>query len=222
MARATALVIGHIYKCRMFYYAVTQEAVNTIYFEVNTVIGGTEGDLADTWTTSWGVPVRTCIANTATYLGVDIQDVTGAPPYETQAASILEQGIGSGGAVQLPGQVSGVLKMTTALTGRAYRGRLYIPFPPTAMVSVGPPPVPSGAYNTILNALGDLMVGSFAILAGGSGGVTGNANVILKHRKNKANVTPPPTNVINAIATGQWGTQRRRGDYGRQNSQPVP
>jgi hypothetical protein len=103
----------------------------------------------------------------------------------------------------LPPNVTYLLKKGTAFAGRAYRGRLYLPFVDNGAVSEAG--VVSGARYTALT-----LAATNLFAAPGTGSTTGVTGWWLLHRA-EPNTTPPaPTQLTAISATNMVATQRRR------------
>jgi hypothetical protein len=149
---------------------------------------------------------------------VQVRDLSSVPLW-APAGSIAGNGVGTAGAVHLPKQTCGLISYVDGLSGRAHRGRMYVPFPSSAdNVADG---VPTVGYVVNLGALLTALL--VPIIVVGAGGNT-TIQPGLYHR---AKVGPPPVPQSITILSGPptpstlWATQRRRGDYGRPNRAPL-
>jgi len=219
---ATAIDPGDLLRVRIWFQSGDQAAVNTVYYVCATVSGNPTTDLnvAQQMDAFVAPSYKVLIADTATYRGVQVSIVR-TPPRATQQA-FAQAGVGTAGAVGMPRQVSGLLKFNTTDAGRAFRGRLYIPFPATA--SAATDGLPSSTYLTDLASLASLYqsIGSFDNdLVTPTGFIT-VAQVIV-HTVPKGGVPPPPapSPVIAWTPAEVFATQRRRGSFGRPNVSPV-
>jgi hypothetical protein len=215
------IAIGSFYKYRIYCYQGDQVGINTLYFQITNIAGGappTELAFTEEMGSLEQGYYTPALANNAQFIGVDIQNVTGAAPFPTQIADNSHTANGSGGATPLPAQVSGIYTIRTALTGPANRGRQYIPFPSTSFVLAGPPPTTTAAYQTLLESIADNHTGSVVI-------VVGAVNVTIEFqlaRWGPANRTYTFKPTVDFFVGQLWATQRRRGDFGRQNPRPTP
>lgn len=215
------IAIGSFYKQRMFAYQGTQEAVNTTYFQVTNIGAGgpvTEAELVAELQSLMSTLYVPAMCSNAQYVGTDIQNVTGGAPFPLQIAGPAINENGTAAPPALPAQVSGVVGLVTALTGPAHRGRLYIPFPSSVAVAAVPTPSPTAAYEALLAAIADQITGTVVV-------VVGAVNVTLEYQLGRwghlsRTYTFQPT--IGLRSTGKFGTQKRRGNYGRPNVTPVP
>jgi hypothetical protein len=118
---------------------------------------------------------------------------------------------GTGVDPNCPTQARPILRLRTALSGRKYRGRLFLPTPDTTRITNGGYPTPGlltiiGTFGAALlvpvNVLGSTWIAIIAHL------VPGN---------------PPATtydDIVSTAPSGLFGTQRRSGNTGRINSIP--
>lgn len=112
---------------------------------------------------------------------------------------------------KMPCQVASVISRQTSKAGRGGYGRVFVPFPNTAMVN--PDSSMTAAATVLYNAIATAASSAYLI---GSGGNTCTLVPVLTPRSPLL-----PSTVFDAGCTGQWGTQRRRGDYGRTNAIPT-
>jgi hypothetical protein len=213
-------LLGNVYKYRVFCYSGDQTGLNTKYFQVSAVTGTPQSELllAQALDSVMAPLYKPALFNGAQYIGSDIQNITSPPPYPVQLGTNANTGIGTGGGVPMASQVSGIYTTRTGLTGRAYRGRSYVPFPPAAASTIGPPPLMGAGYIATLTAIADEMTGTTMLNVGGTFYYLA---WMIRHK----GPTPPagtltPTTV--SVVGSSWATQRRRGDYGRTNPVPNP
>lgn len=112
----------------------------------------------------------------------------------------------------LPSQVSVVVKKKTSTVGRGKHGRLYLPFPvATAVLDNGEL---DGATEAIMVAYCNT---AFSASVLNVGGISSQILPVVAH------YGPPVTysNILSYEATHKFGTQRRRGDYGRTNPPAI-
>ena len=107
------------------------------------------------------------------------------------------------GGVSFPPNVSYLFKKTTAFAGKAYRGRLFLPFVDSTSVSENG--AISGAHLTRIQLAAENLFTT--VSAGTDDGLSG---WVLLHRE-VVGVTPPAPTVLTSIqATATVATQRRR------------
>lgn len=214
------ITVNSYYKHRTFCYQGNQVGINVRYLKIVTAAGVpvTETAFITTLDTLFATLYKPWLSTTGTYVGSDIQDITGTLPFPVQVGSNANNGPGTQAGQPLPAQVSGLIKTQTMFTGRGYRGRCYIPFPASQWVQTGPPPVVSAAGIAVLTAIADATFGTLPLTVAG--------NVItyqwLLRHGNLPGVLGTYTPLINAIPVNSWATQKRRGDYGRTNPMPTP
>lgn len=98
---------------------------------------------ATTWiNTAWGASsslgiqssLNTTVTMNKIHVGT-INQATGVQTTATQASSILAGGISTGTSVPCPPETAIVVSLRTALTGRSYRGRFFLPQPHVGMLT---------------------------------------------------------------------------------------
>lgn len=221
---ANVLGVGELVKCRVWCNTAAgngQASVNTIWFTVAATGSppATDQDVADTLDGLIHAQMKGLLSAIATYRGVQAQIYSSVTPYLAFFVDVFQNANAGAGTVAgniLPPQSCGLISFSTARSGAGFRGRWYQPFPGAADDSGGGSP--SAGYITRLAALaGNVSIG----LAPAIGGRTATLVRAIVHGKNKGGVIPPPTPVVGASASSNWATQRRRGDFGRQNKSPI-
>jgi hypothetical protein len=182
-------------------FTVTHHLVQSLIAQV------TDEELATFFATAAGPLFKAYLPTTATWYGAKVRRVTPLPP-SFPASSRAATGIGSVASDPLPKQVALVVTKQTGLGGRRYRGRMYLPFWHEGYNSAGNRP--EAAAITAGDNIATLFLTLQTVVGAG-----GSANLlpVLYHRATRTYdiITSHRTN-------GIWGTQRRRGDYGRLNS----
>lgn len=211
---------GSMYRHRTYCYSGNQTAINTRYFLVYALAGSPVSEISvltsiDTTAASQYKP---CLANVAQYVGSDIQNITGARPYPVAVGTNVNIGLGTGGTLPIPGQVSGIYTLLTLYAGRGYRGRSYIPFPPSGASTTTTPPSYTGAYQANLASIASTFSGVINFTAGGS---TYTIQWGIVHQS-PAGVKGTFTASTSYRVGINWATQKRRGDFGRTNPSPTP
>jgi hypothetical protein len=210
---------GGIYKLRTFCYSGNQVGINTRYLIPILVSGSpqTEQTLVNNLDGTLAPLYKPMLFNGASYIGCDLQYVSGLPPYEVQLVSFSNTGIGTGGASALPSQVSGIYTLRTSRAGRGYRGRSYIPFPPAAATTNGPPPLMTSTYQINLTALATQVTGVSTM---STGGALYDLDWCILHQS-PSDVKGTTTPITGFQVGSLWATQKRRGDFGRVNPLPT-
>jgi len=158
---------------------------------------------------------KAMVSNNATLLGAKLYyKLAGAPPLVDQDTS--PNGAGTGGAGNLPTQVSGLISWQSVVGGRQGKGRSYVPFPWTA--ALGATGVPIVAYQTALADYAGVMQPGFIVPNVGSGGGTLNLK-LCTHYTVGIPTRPFPFDTFSVPPA--FATQRRRGFFGRQNRAPI-
>jgi len=193
-----------------------QASVQRVWYFCNASAGAGATDLQlATQANATLAPIyKTILNNNATYHGIQTQLYRLGQPFAAQQDS-SSTGAGTAGATAMARQVAGITTLTTAYSGRRYRGRIYWPFPATAADTGNG--VPTAGYLTILDSLGIYLINTIVV---GSGGNTSTLIPVLQHAAGKT-PTPAPTPLLDALPVGKWATQRRRGSYGRVNVSPI-
>lgn len=214
---AYTIQAGDIIKLSVICMDGDQAGINTQWRQCVQVGGSgiTDQAMVDEYENGVDAYYKPLLNNNASFEGCILQVLHNiqwmAPVIQTAHA-----GAGTGGATALPRQVSGFLRLRSALGGRRARGRLYIPFPATAHDQGNG--IPTGAYVTALASLA-----ADELLNYTQFGSTPNyiiAPLVIYHRAGKTPIpAPTPVNQIDAVA--KWATQRRRGSFGRTNSNPL-
>lgn len=148
----------------------------------------------------------------ANFLGCTAQKIHPAPQSLVAASSAAPEA-GTDLADPQAKQVSGLIRLGTLFAGRSQRGRVYVPFP-SEDANNGVTAGPSTGYVTNLQALGDELITQLVVV-----GTVASSTLdpILLHRPlNDFDV------LVSAVARTRWATQRRRGDFGRQNPIEMP
>ena len=212
-----ALVPGGVYRISVYCYQSNQMAINNVHLVWNLVagLGGDSlGAILQTMCDGMlDVALKAILSNTSLIVGAKMsQELLIAPPLP----GIITYGVhGTAGTQCNPTQVAGLLRFTTAHTGRAYRGRIFLPFPPTA--SIDTDGTPDAGYVSLSTAL-------FTNWYAG-GVITFGANTYtwfpcIYHRKTAKSGTPAAgtyTPIVAGAGVKLWATQRKRGDLGKTN-----
>jgi hypothetical protein len=130
------------------------------------------------------------------------------------AVGVSARPFGIGGVSMAPTQAAAVVKKITGLAGRAFRGRVFVPFIPDSFLTTGGELSAgvSAAYATFVA----LLFGPQTFTVGGS---STTVAPVLVHQPSVAYPLPLADQDVTAfVGTGKIGTQRRRGDYGQANN----
>jgi len=198
-----------------------QASVNTFCYQCTEIAfsDATDDEIATDLDTLLS-PLYADILNTSTkYNGVQVYKLNGnlnGTPYQP-GVSVAGATFGTVTGLGLPRQTCGIISWNTSLTGRRYRGRTYLPFPPSGFDSgQGFPSTPAiTAYYNIASAIRNYVLTSMT-------GATMEQQ--LYHRGRQYSTPPIPGQITPMRAwtnPAKWATQRRRGSYGRANSSPI-
>ncbi len=202
---------GETIQLRVWTEAGEQAAVNTFYFKCQAVTGFVS-DIAITlqFDTAIAAVFKPLLQNVAVYRGTQGRIMKTPPPVAVIADA--NPGPGTAGAVGLPRQTCGIYTKRTALAGRGYRGRMYLPFPAVDDDQGGGGP--TLGYMAKLDNL-TLALDAFTHVVDVPGS---DATLVQVLWKGKA-VSPVP--IVANVPNQKWATQRRRGSYGKANVVPF-
>jgi hypothetical protein len=194
-----------------------QTAFAGCHWYITSLTGGviTLGNIATTLDAQFGATTKPALSAQATYKGVLVRRIQPTPP-SPPCWDTANQGLGGVVGDVNPRQTCGVVSKGTALAGRKYRGRLYLSFPGESDNAVNG--VPAASYAASLTGfLNNLRLPVNVV----SGGATAVLLPCIYHRP-----VPPAaffvTNITSITLRTIWGTQRRRGSFGRPNTSPIP
>nr|CDL66644.1 unnamed protein product [uncultured bacterium] len=210
---ATVLQLGDIVEVKLGCYdlALGQVTINVLHYYVGTVaaLGVTDADFADDLQPAFRAAYRAVLSPQSTWHGVRVQKIWPLP-VAMAWVDASNPSIGVFGSVPAPAQLSPVITKQTAGAGRSKRGRFYVGLPP--IEAVNPDGTPDPAYNTALLPLANLLDDVWNVIELG-----GQAQLVscIYNRDTHA-----VSQVLNRRINDKFGTQRRRGVYGRQNVIP--
>lgn len=189
-----------------------QISLNIRQFLITDVQGveATPQEIADYFSTSAGPQYRGLLSEDAHYDGVALRMLPfGGIPSDWQ--SKLEAGVGGVVGPLLPKQSCGLLSLRSTALGRRGRGRVYIPFPSEEDNVTGG--IPSVDYVVRVEVLSDTI--AEAAFVGAVPNVTTLTPMLFSRD------TGVYTPIVATLARSLWATQRRRGDFGKQNVSPI-
>jgi len=217
----TVLKDGDVVMAQAWCVANEQASVNSFFYFVTAVgiANCTDQDFADDIDALIGPPYSAILTTANEYRGIYCRIVQRFPPAAEPApvAAVTNANPGLVAGTTLPRQASGILSWQTALAGRKYRGRTYLPFPPSSFDALDG--VPSGAALTAYAAIGNPLLAYTTNVASGC-----SFKMVLYGRPKPSAVPPIPytvTDMVGVITPSKWATQRRRGSYGRPNTSPI-
>lgn len=209
-------VVGDIARVTLaLMYPDSQIEENNICFKAGTVGGSdTRASLGAAVYGQWKASFLLTVSPTTVMHGWKVSILNALPPPAPVFAAPGD--VGTGSEYNVPTQTRPILSWQTAQAGRAFRGRLFLPTPTIDFVSA--PGFPTAAYLAIANAFGSAVLPNV--------GVSGTTwTPVIAHRR-VISVGPPKViswtsdAIIARIARGEFGTQRKSGNYGRTNTEP--
>jgi len=205
---ATTLALGDIFKVAVEVQLTVQTCVMDLHYRV-TAIGIasiTDQQYADGLTAAVAAAFKPVIPNNSVYWGIRLQILK--PTLQPGVFSRLGTGAGTGGANSSPSQVAAVVSKYTSLAGRKGRGRIFVgPVPAVFVDSSG------NMTGAGLTAYGGIATFIMTVQSVSSGANSATGTPTLFHKS-----TGTSTDLTASIATGKFGTQRRRGNYGQANA----
>lgn len=212
--------VGDILLVQLVSYAnaKSQIGINVRYYNVSSEPLPSVGlrDVARTVSDYFGDAYAAVLTTTSQFLGATAARIDPDPV----GASSSNAGERTGTVLgdDLPSQTSGLLSLSSGGSGRASRGRCFIPFPPEDENVDGSP---SANYVSLVNSIGGLMLDQLTV---DTVELDGQAVITPILYSPPDDLIPLPQAIQNlAVASAQerWATQRRRGGYGPQNPKPV-
>lgn len=203
--------VGQFLRLTALAYVNSQIGQNACDFQIGAQLGtgSTLNALLNAWSTTvvsnWLPPMPSNVILTGTIAQL-FDTITG----KVTQSVVKEDGTnhGAGSADVAPTQVAFVVKKKTGLAGKKFNGRFFYPFLDAAQLTADGQI--AGAYQTTIVAALSLTFGSQSLITAGNG-----YSVIPQILHRPAPLTGTIVSVI--VSSGQLGTQRRRGDYGRRN-----
>jgi len=207
-----SFAVGDIVEARVYCTVLTQTSINVRHYVCTAKAGTgcTDQELADVLSTAFAAPYKALMSASSSYRGVGIHRLLPAPP-GLETFSIIGQGIGTVAGDLLPKQTAGLITLRSLFSGKSFRGRVYIPFP--GETDNGANSAPIGGYVT---RLGTLATEFMTVRNPGAGGNTCQFVAGIFSRKLQIESV-----ITSFVAKTIWGTQRKRGDFGRLNASPI-
>lgn len=196
-----------------------QVGENVLHYKVDAgvVPGPTALSVAQAIDAAITVNYITTLTNTASYRGCRAQVI-----FPTRYVHAIDAvgAAGTAGANPLPPQVRGLMTMQTDFGGRAFRGRMFFPFPDESHLNADATPN-AGYTGAMLAVATSLFTTPFNVVGGG-----GSAHLIpiIWHRKAGKSGSPLAHTgdpITTFSARSLWATQRRSGELGRPNVAPF-
>jgi len=215
-----------VIKLQIYCYETTntsQVSINTTYWRAG-VVGGvgnsTVSEFTDLWSVTMAPLYKAVMSSAAFFRGATGQRFRSGvlPPSFTERA-IAHAGAGTRGASMLPPQTAFVISFKT--DNGKIRGRNYIPFPSSGDMDANG--TPSADYLIAVDFITGNMTSGLVLAKAG-------VTTTLRQLVYSPAVAPDPpipgraeafTPVTTWSRQDGFGTQRRRGYYGRQNAVPL-
>jgi len=209
------MVSTGIYHATIFTWCNGQYGLMTQDFFVppaGFVAGPTLGEMAKSVQQAVDAAMQAILSTEVNILGTKVNQlqphVTGSVPLAGIASSTST---GSVSSHTVSKQTSLVITKLSLISGRTGRGRIYVPFPSIVDFVAGGEP--ESTYLTDVDTFYADLFGLTAVTS-----VAGSANLvtIIYHRK-----TGGFTTQVGYRINTRYGTQRRRGDYGKTNPNAI-
>jgi hypothetical protein len=198
-----------------------QTALNNVHFRCDTHLGGgaTDAEIA-AWFEGNLAPLYKAILTTpASWYGLLAQKIWPLPLY-AHAVNRAHTGAGTAGTQPAPTEACSVIATKTSLAGRAYQGRVFLPFPDIQDIHTDGRTFSGGYQSRLGFVVAGLLIAQNVVGAGGSSHLV---PVIYHRAPNKAGTTTAhgTTDITLVTVEDTLAVQRRRGPRGRANPPPV-
>lgn len=195
------LNVGDQLELKTFCTQQDQQAINVYHCVLQAKLAGgcTLQALSDELVNTLGSLYPPCLSTAAAFQGITMRRLAPGTPSVTIVSS--DHAVGTGGIGELPSQVSSLLSFQTNFSGRAHRGRVYIPFPGSADVNTDD--TLKAGLITAINAIGTLVETDQDVKPDGTNGWTVRFGVYHRASKTQDTITGHKTRSYVA-------TQRRR------------
>jgi hypothetical protein len=210
---STPLALGDILEVKIFTYSapLQQVGINITHYACTNVLGGSSTDAAAALAIDPIVAplYKAVLPQTCTYYGIQVTKIWPLPRLLAQGVN-GSQGAGTRALLTAPGQLSLVATKNTGLAGRSKRGRLYVSFPGQTDIDVTAQA--TVAYQVKCQQLVNGIIATYVL-----GNLINGATIVpvLWNR-----TTHAAQGLLNGTVHLNFGTQRRRGEYGRPNAIP--
>jgi len=210
---AIALALNDLIEVKLFCTAptVNQVSVNILRYLITAVTGAsvTDVEAVDALSLTFSGDVKALLNNNANYFGMTLCRLKPLPR-TTVTTSTSGNGAGTRSGDLAPAQLSAVLTKRTGKAGRRFRGRFYVPFPSQSDIETTS--LPKAIYTADADTLG-ANIALVQVIIGG-GGTASMTPIVYSP------ITPDLTPITNCTGALKFGTQRRRGEFGRTNLIP--
>jgi len=204
----TVIAEDDIVRTKVLCWVNYQVGINVRYWRCGTNPGDLTIEDFSTHLVDNLVPLYTAYLSTACIVDALKVQIVGPGGMSDELTTLLGTA-GGASATTMPRQACGIVTLTTGVGGRKNRGRFYVPFPTEEMNEAGGSP--NGAGLTAMGLIGEfyttvqnVTVDIFTMIMG----------PVLVH---SGPAPDAPTPLTGYITRDKWGTQKRRGDYGKLN-----
>lgn len=166
--------------------------------------GATLEECAEQVAAQWGLFVRGVMSDQADYQGLFLERI--GPNPTDKYLELFENGPGTRLGDALSSQTAGLIKLTTGLPGRGFRGRKYFPFPSESDSTTEAQP--GAVYINNISLIGAWFAAPKIIDGGGTNDVT----IRFGLWKTAGQLFAP---FVGFVARRNWATQRRRSQINR-------
>lgn len=204
--------VGDILEIKIGTYCVNQAGINVCHY---TVVGtgipaASLAQIAKSFDDSLAPLYKAYMGTTASFYGVSAKILNGSPP-PPAVVSATNIGAGTMTGGMLPLQVAGVITKVSLKTGRAHRGRVYLPFPAGGN-NDATTETPTDAAVAKFEDIAEYLFTETTVTVGDA---STTLVPVIKHSGGLTN-----TQVAGWVTRDKWANQRRRGNYGQANTYP--
>lgn len=217
---------GQFVRVRVYCYSPTlsQVGINTTYWKCSatTGLGVTDFQLMTALDVSIQPFYRALQAAQTRYsaLGISVmQDPPSNLTLTSEIRTITSRAAGTQAGSTAPNQVSMIIAIKTGLAAKTFNGRIYPPFPAALWFNASGDM--SAAALTALNLLAAFYQAPYTVTSGGNSGTFDLQVKQVTKRVRPLTDIAAYTDINACIGRGVTGTQRRRAQAGRINSEPV-
>jgi hypothetical protein len=189
----------------------SQYSFNVSHWLAGTPSGGSINDQqwCQRFSENFETFIKAVIPASCSFAGVKLQIIK--PERYLAQTYVADAGIGAEAGDELPPQVAGLVKLTTALATRHGRGRKYIPFAPEGRSNAAGQP--DATYLGNAAVLGALWATNDTHTLGGA---TQTVTPVLYNRTTGATIT-----ITGSTVRSAWATVRRRSFIGKADVAPL-
>jgi len=212
---ATAIAIDDVFEVKLYSYCRDQLGLNVLHYVCTQAPANppanTIGILATAVDAKFAVPMKGAMSSEASYEGASLRFL-GPGLQSMEFVETTGAGVGTTAGDVLPTQVSGIITKRTLRPGRAFRGRMYIPFP--SETNSDTKALPTAAY---LAKLATISTALLQVISDGVAPIPVELSLIVGKGISAANTRL----VLSTTNNRKFATQRRRGSYGKANVLPF-